>query len=225
MSIGLLGKKLGMISMYDQDNNFVPVTLVQAGPCYVLHVKTEKSDGYNAVQLGFEKKKARRVNLPELVHAQKALAVKKEDVKKQLNNKEKVKNIFGFYMVKEIRDLEIKEIKAGNEIRADIFKENDIIQVTGYSKGKGFQGVIKRYHFKGGPASHGAKFHRGLGSTGQSSQPSKVFKGKKMPGRMGGNRVTVKSLKVLKIDLENNLIYLKGAVPGSRNSYLILKRK
>jgi large subunit ribosomal protein L3 len=225
MTIGLLGKKLGMMSIYDKENNIISVTLVQIGPCYVLQIKEKDKDGYSAVQLGFDKQKARRVTLPELIHTQKAYGINKEEVKKKLNDKEKNKEIFGFRMTREIRDFNLADVKLGTELKADIFKEDDIVQVTGYSKGKGFQGVMKRYHFKGGPATHGAKFHRGLGSTGQSSQPSKVFKGKKMPGRMGHTKVTVKGLKIVKIDVENNLIYLDGCIPGSKNSYLIIKKK
>ncbi len=184
----------------------VPVTIVEAGPCLVVQRKTVKVDGYEAVQLGFVESKApRNVNKPTAGHFKKA-------------------GVPPVYRVEEFRVSSEDEAKAGDEVRVSIFEADQYVDVVGTSKGKGFQGVVKRYGFGGGPATHGSMFHRAPGSIGQSAQPSRVFKGTRLPGRMGGKRITVKHLRVVKVDEEKNLIYLRGAVPGANNSYLALRR-
>jgi large subunit ribosomal protein L3 len=188
----ILGKKIKMSQIFDEDGKVIPITLVEAGPCFVTQIKEQKKDGYNALQIGFEKKKK---------------------VKKTDKNKE-------FHYLKEIRDPEEKESKVGDKIDVSIFKEGDKVKVSGISKGKGFQGGVKRWGFHGKSATHGVKHeHRTLGSVG-STDAARVFKGKKMPGRMGYERVTKKNLKIAKIDIENNLIAIKGAVPGRPGTLL-----
>jgi large subunit ribosomal protein L3 len=200
---GILGKKLGMTQIFVGDEA-VPVTVVAAGPCLVVQRKTTETDGYEAVQVGLVEKRTPKVT--------KALAghFKRADVAP-------TRRLVEFPV--EAGD----EVKAGDEIKAGLFAEDDYVDVVGTSKGKGFQGVIKRHGFGGGRATHGSMFHRAPGSIGQSAYPSRVFPGVRLPGQTGDERVTVKNLKVVKVDEENNLIYLKGAVPGAKNSYLALK--
>ncbi len=196
----ILGKKLGMSQIFDEKGNVVPVTLIEAGPCSVLQVKTETRDGYLALQLGFVEKKKK--------------------VKKTEKGKE-------YKHLREFRCLtyDVKHYKVGQKIDASVFKEGDIVKVSGISKGKGFAGAVKRWGFHGKPASHGTKHEeRTLGSVG-SSFPQRVIKGKKMPGRMGAERVTVKNLKVVKIDAKKNLLTVKGAVPGRRGTLLEIRGK
>ncbi len=181
-----------MSQIFDEDGKVIPITLVEAGPCFITQIKEQKKDGYNALQIGFEKKKK---------------------VKKTDKNKE-------FHYLKEIRNPEEQESKVGDKIDVSIFKEGDKVKVSGISKGKGFQGGVKRWGFHGKSATHGVKHeHRTLGSVG-STDAARVFKGKKMPGRMGYERVTKKNLKIAKIDIENNLIAIKGAVPGRPGTLL-----
>jgi len=188
----ILGKKIKMSQIFDEDGKVIPITLVEAGPCFITQVKTEGKDGYKALQIGFEKKKK---------------------PKKTDKNKE-------FRYLKEIRNPEEQESKVGDKIDVSIFKEGDKVKVSGISKGKGFQGGVKRWGFHGKSATHGVKHeHRTLGSVG-STDAARVFKGKKMPGRMGYERVTKKNLKIAKIDIENNLIAIKGAVPGRPGTLL-----
>jgi large subunit ribosomal protein L3 len=192
----ILGKKIKMSQIFDKEGNCIPVTIVEAGPCYVTQLKTKEKDGYEAVQIGFEKLKERKIT------------------------KSKQKKPFRY--LKEFRD-DPKNYQLGQEINVSIFKEGDLVSVSGISKGKGFQGAVKRWGFSGRPATHGTKHEeRTLGSTGAST-PSRVIKGKKMPGRMGGERVTIKNLEIVKIEPEKNLLYIKGAVPGSRGSLLEIK--
>jgi len=187
----ILGKKIKMSQIFDEDGKVIPITLIQAGPCFITQIKQKEKDGYNALQIGFGKKKK---------------------AKKTDKNKE-------FHYLRESRD-EKQELKVGDKIDVSIFKEGDKIKVSGISKGKGFQGAVKRWGFHGKSASHGVKHeHRTLGSVG-STDAARVFKGKKMPGRMGYERVTRKNLKVVKIDIENNLIAVKGAVPGRHGTLL-----
>ena len=200
----ILGKKLEMTQIFEGDN-IIPVIIIQAGPCNVVQKKTKEKDGYNAIQIGFEEIKENKLNKPELGHFQK--------------NK-----ISPLRYLKEIKLEDISQITVGDELKVDIFKKGDLVNISGVSKGKGFQGVVKRYGFKGGPASHGAKqWHRRLGSIGASSDPSRVFKGKKMPGRMGRERVTTRNLAVVDVDTENNLLLVKGSVPGSKGSLLLIE--
>jgi large subunit ribosomal protein L3 len=199
---GLLGHKIGMTQIFDDKGLSVPVTVVQAGPCYVTQIKTAESDGYNAVQLSYQDKKEKRVNNPIKGHFAKASVTPKRYIKE-----------FDFG--------EDAELKLGDEIKADILKAGLIVQISGISKGKGFQGTMKRHKFHGGQQTHGQSDRlRAPGSLGQSSSPSRVFKGIKMSGRMGGDRITLRSAEVVKVDSENNLIFIKGALPGAKNTLL-----
>lgn len=200
---GILGKKIGMTSIFDDNGEAIPCTIIEAGPCYVTQVKTKDRDGYDAVQMGFEPVKDRRITKPLVAHL-KAAGVK------------------GLRRLKEFRTNNGKEVKPGSEIRVDIFEQGDVVDVTGRSKGRGFQGVVKRHHFGGvGMISHGQSDRvRAPGSIGSSSYPSRVFKGMKMGGRMGFRNVTVKNLTVLKVVPESNILIVKGSVPGSINGYL-----
>lgn len=192
-----------MTQVFAEDGVMIPVTVIQAGPCLVVQKKTSESDGYNAVQVGLvEKASERRLSKPMKGHFEKA----------------------GVPAMRNLVEFEYEgEANVGDRIQADIFHEGDTIDVVGRSKGKGFQGVVKRHGFSGGRATHGSMFHRAPGSIGQSAYPSRVMKGTRMPGRLGGKQVTVKNLEVTKVDAENNLIYVRGAVPGARNSLVVLK--
>jgi large subunit ribosomal protein L3 len=204
MMSGIIGKKIGMTRIFDEDGNMVPVTVVEAGPCIVTQVKTVETDGYNAVQLAFGKKK--RINKPLLGHLKKA-------------------NIDTAMRVIEFKEFDVTKVEIGQEIKVDLFKPGEKVKVSGTSKGKGFQGVVKRHGFGGGPKSHGQSDRlRAPGSIGQSSFPSRVFKGIKMAGRMGGERVTVRNLKVVKVDAEKNLLFIKGAIPGAKNSIVEIRK-
>ena len=200
---GLLGKKIGMSQMYAADGQRIPVTVLEAGPCIVLQKKTAETDGYESVQLGFGAKKAHRTNKPEMGHFKKA-----------------GKGAFAY--IREFKAAE--ECRVGDEVTCAIFKPGDRIDVTGTSKGKGFQGVMKRWGFAGGRASHGSMFKRGPGAIGQSAWPSKVFKGKKMAGQMGNARVTTQNLIVVDVRPEQNLILVRGAVPGSKNGLVVIRK-
>jgi large subunit ribosomal protein L3 len=202
---GILGKKLGMTQIYNDDGTAVPVTVVQAGPCLVVQRKTAGTDGYEAVQIGLVDDKPAKANGPRGGHFEKA----------------------GVAPMRHLAELPVAaedESKAGDQVKASVFAADDYVDVAGTSKGKGFQGVIKRHGFGGGRATHGSMFHRAPGSIGQSAFPSRVFPGTRLPGRMGGERVTVKNLRVVKVDEENNLLYLRGAVPGSNGGYLTIQR-
>ena len=202
---GILGIKIGMTQIFDEDGTVVPVTVVKAGPCTVVQRKTADVDGYEAVQLGLvEERSPRNVPKPLQGHYDKAgVAPGRRLMEFQTENDD--------------------PLQAGDQIKASIFQEDDFVDVIGTSKGKGFQGVIKRHGFSGGRATHGSMFHRAPGSIGQAAYPSRVFPGVKLPGRMGGKRVTVKNLQIVKVNEEENLIYLRGAVPGARNSYVALR--
>jgi large subunit ribosomal protein L3 len=202
----ILGKKLGMSQIFDKEGRVIPVTLIEAGPCLVVQVKTKEKDGYEAVQIGFGERKAKNIKKPQKGHLEKAK-----------NQKLKVKSI---RWLREFRTEKPEEFKLGDEIKVDVFKEGEVVKVSGISKGKGFQGVVKRHGFSGFPASHGTKHGlRAPGSIG-SAFPERVWKGKKMAGRMGGNRVTVQGLKIVQIDKEDNLLAIKGAVPGRKGMLL-----
>ena len=201
---GIIGRKLGMTQIYSEYGDALPVTLVEAGPCVVVQKKTMKNDGYIALQLGFAEKKLHRVNKPIQGHYEKHNAVP-------------------CYFLKEFRVDESDEYEEGQKINIDIFKPGDIVDVTGTSKGKGFAGVVKRWGFGGGPKSHGSNFHRAPGSMGASATPARVMKGRKLPGRMGGNRVTVQNIKVVEVKPEQNLILLKGAIPGCKKGIITIK--
>ena len=200
---GILGKKLGMTSIFDESGESIPCTVIEAGPCYVTQVKTKEHDGYDAVQLGFDQQVDRLINKPLQGHFGKA-------------------GVKGMRLIREFRDFNGVELKPGTEVRVDLFQQGDVVSVTGKSKGRGFQGVVKRHHFGGvGMTTHGqSDRQRAPGSIGSSSYPSRVFKGMRMAGRMGFSRVTVKNLMVLKVVPESNLLIVKGSVPGAINSYL-----
>lgn len=199
---GLLGHKVGMTQVFDDNGVMVPVTVVQAGPCFVTQLKNEDSDGYEAVQLGFFEQKESRATKPRKGHFEKAGVTPKR------------------YLV-EFDFENVSELKVGDEIKADLFSVGEQVRVSGISKGKGFQGTVRRYGFAGGPKTHGQSDRlRAPGSLGQGSSPSRVYKGLKMSGRMGGERKTLKSVFVVRVDAENNLLFLKGAIPGSKNTLL-----
>lgn len=200
----ILGRKLGMTQVWSEDDKLVPVTVIQAGPCVVTQVKTDKRDGYSAVQIGFGDIAESRVNKPMAGHFEKA----KVEPKRHLT---------------EVRIDADEQIKAGDVITVESFSEVKSVHVSGVSKGKGFAGVIKRHNFHGGPGGHGSHAHREPGSVGQASTPSRVFKGKKLPGHMGTDTVTVRNLDVVKIDLEQNLLLVKGAVPGAKGALLTIR--
>jgi large subunit ribosomal protein L3 len=205
--IGIIGRKVGMTRIYDEKGEASPVSVIEAGPCYVTQIKTQANDGYNSIQLGFSETRKKLVTKPLLGHLEKA----------------KVKPV---KVLKEFRDFDgLDQLALGDEIRADKFSIGDKVDVVGTSKGKGFAGVIKRHHFGGGPVTHGQSDRtRAPGSLGQSSYPSRVYKGIRMAGRMGGHPVTTKNLKILKIDLVNNLILIKGAIPGPMNGIIFIKK-
>jgi large subunit ribosomal protein L3 len=207
MSPGILGKKIGMTQVFRPDGQVVPVTLLKAGPCVVVQRKTPARDGYDAVQLGLmEYVKPRRINKPLAGHLKKA----------------------GIEGVKFLRELRLcpgdNDLKAGDRVLVDQFKPKDKVDVIGVSKGRGFAGLVKRHHFRGGEASHGSMFHRAPGSIGASSFPSRVFPGLRMAGHMGVQRVTVRNLEVIEVDVEDNLLVVKGAVPGPNGGYVVVRR-
>ncbi|HIF06321.1 MAG TPA: 50S ribosomal protein L3 [Gemmatimonadetes bacterium] len=203
---GLIGKKIGMTRIFDDAGAAVPVTVVEAGPCPVLQIKSKETDGYAAVQLGFGAQKDKRANKAEKGHAAKAGV----DVAPRL--------------IREFSVAGDDAFEVGQAVTVEVFEAGDSVKVTGTSKGKGFQGVVKRYGFAGRPASHGHPMSRTPGSIGPGTDPSRVIKGKKMPGRMGGVRATVGNLKIVRVDPERNLLFIKGGVPGSRNSYLMIQK-
>ena len=204
MAIGILGKKIGMTQTFENEGKLTPVTIIEAGPCLVLQLKVPDLDGYRAVQLGFSDKRENRTKKPLLGHFKKAGVKPKR-------------------FIKEIRISDKDNYKLGREIKVDIFKEGDFVDVSGISIGKGFQGGMKKWGWSGGPASHGSMTHRRPGSIGASAFPSRVFKGHHLPGRMGGNKRTTQKLKIVKVDLENNVLMVKGAVPGHKNSFLVIR--
>ncbi len=203
---GLIGKKVGMTSIFDENGKNIPCTVIEAGPCVVTQVRTEEVDGYNALQLGFDDKAEKRANKAEMGHIKKAGTSPKKKVV-------------------EFREFE-GEHKLGDTIGVDLFEEGEFVDVSATSKGKGFQGVVKRHGFAGvGQATHGQHNRlRAPGSIGAASYPARVFKGMKMAGRMGGGRVTVQNLRVLKVVPEKNLLVLKGCVPGHKNAYITIEK-
>ena len=204
---GILGKKVGMTQVFNQRGEAIPVTVIEAGPCFVAQVKTVERDGYTAVQLGFEETKPKRLTQPQLKHLQKS-------------------NLPPLRHLRELRvgDDEAASFQEGQMLTVGIFEEGDLVDVTGTSKGRGFAGVVKRHGFRGGPKTHGQSDRwRTPGSVGACTTPGRVFKGKRMPGRMGGERVTTQGLQVILVDPERNLLALKGAVPGSKNGVLLIR--
>ena len=202
MAKGILGKKVGMTQIFSETGSLIPVTVIEVTPNVVLQKKTVETDGYAAVQLGYADKKESRANKAETAHAAKANTAPKR-------------------FVKEIAGEEMLAFEVGQEVKGNIFTVGELVDVTGTSKGKGYAGVIKRYNFGRGPMSHGSGFHRGIGSMG-SIDPARIKPGKKMPGRMGGETTTVQNLEFVKYDAENNVILIKGNVPGAKNSFVVI---
>lgn len=200
---GILGKKLGMTQVFAENGEAIPVTVIEAGPCVVLQIKDTNSDGYTAIQLGFDDQKEHRANKPSLGHAKKAETAPKR-------------------YIREIRAVNIEDYEVGKEVKADIFAVGEKVDIVGTSKGKGFAGSIKRHNQARGPMSHGSRYHRGPGSLGPVD-PAKVFKGRPLPGRMGGERVTVQNLEIVQVDADRNLLLIKGSIPGPKNSYVTVK--
>ena len=204
MKKAIIGRKVGMTQIFDEKGNVIPVTVIEAGPCSVVQVKTEETDGYNAVQLGFGNVKERKVNKPDMGHFTK---VKVTPVKH----------------LREFRLDDVSNVKPGDEIKADIFAEGENVDIQGTTKGKGFQGVIKRHGQSRGPMGHGSMYHRRPGSMGSTSTPGRVFKGKKLPGHMGNVTVTIQNLKVVRVDMDKNVILVKGSVPGNKGAILKIR--
>lgn len=200
---GILGRKKGMTEVFTTDGRLIPVTVIEVEDNVVSQVKTKETDGYDAVQLATVEKKASRSNKPETGHLKKASTTPKR-------------------FLKELRGVEVSNYTLGDVLKADVFTEGEMVDVTGTSKGKGFQGVIKRHNQHRGPMSHGSQYHRGVGSMG-TMLPMRVLPGKKLPGHMGHERVTIQNLEVIKVDLENNVILIKGSVPGPKNSLVLVK--
>lgn len=203
MKKGLLGRKIGMTQIFDSEGNVIPVTVIEAGPCVVVQKKTLENDGYEALQLGFGEVNEKKVNKPIKGHFAKA----KLSPKKYL---------------REFKFENIDDYSVGDEIKVDIFKVGDRVDVRGISKGKGFQGVIKRHGSQRGPMSHGSMYHRRPGSMGPTTSPGRVFKGKKLPGRMGNRKVTIQNLVVVGVEPEKNLLLVKGSVPGQKGGLLYI---
>jgi len=203
----IIGRKIGMTRFFDEAGKSNSVTVIETGPCYVTQIKSKKTDGYHAVQVGFGEKKEKHITKPLKGHFAKAQVSPSE-------------------ILKEFRDLESDEpLKPGDKIKLDAFATGDIVSITGISKGKGFAGVMKRHNFSGGSTTHGQSDRwRAPGSIGQSSYPSRVFKGMKMAGQMGGKTVTVKGLQVLKVDPENNILIIKGAIPGANRGIVLIRK-
>jgi large subunit ribosomal protein L3 len=204
---GILGKKVGMTQIFDERGEVIPVTVIEAGPCFVAQIKTVERDGYSAVQLGFEETKPKHLTRPQLQH------LRKSDLPP----------------IRHLREIRLggddAQYEEGQKLTVDIFEVGEYVDVTGTSKGRGFAGVVKRYGFRGGPKTHGqSDRHRAPGSIGACTTPGRVFKGKRMPGRMGGDRVTAQGLKVMLVDPERNLLAVRGSVPGAKNGLLTIRQ-
>lgn len=203
---GIIGRKVGMTQVYAEDGQAIPVTVIEAGPCVVVQRKSKQKDGYSAVQLGFvESRKIKRVGKPMKGHFDKA-------------------GLPPCRVLREFRVDDGAEVKVGDKVSVALFAPGDNVKVAGISKGKGFQGVVKRHHFRGGAATHGSMFHRAPGSIGASAFPSRVLKGMRAAGQMGSERVTVRNLSVVRVDAEKNILVLRGSVPGSGGSYLVIAK-
>ena len=200
----IVGKKVGMTQIFDEKGSVIPVTVIEAGPCNVVQVKTVETDGYDAVQLGFGDVKEYKVNKPTMGHFKKA-------------------NVTAQKHLREFRVSDVNNYKVGDVVKVDAFSEGDTVDIQGITKGKGFQGVIKRHGQHRGPMGHGSMYHRRPGSMGACATPGRVFKGKKLPGHMGVDTVTIQNLRVVKVDLDKNVILVKGSVPGNKGSILKIK--
>ena len=204
MKKAIIGKKIGMTQIFDEKGRVIPVTAIEAGPCVIAQIKTVETDGYDAVQLGFGDVKESKLNKPEKGHFAKANVTNKKHLR-------------------ELRLDSLEGLKVGDELKADVFAAGDSVDIQGTSKGKGFQGVIKRHGQSRGPMGHGSMYHRRPGSMGPTSTPGRVFKGKKLPGHMGRETVTIQNLNVVAVDLDKNLILVKGSVPGAKGAILKIK--
>ena len=204
MKKGIIGKKIGMTQIFDENGSVIPVTVIEAGPCVISQIKTIEKDGYNSVQLAFGDIEEKKVNKPRAGHfAKSKLALKKH--------------------LREFRLEKIEGLNIGDEIKADIFTVGERVDIQGTSKAKGFQGVIKRHGFSRGPMTHGSMYHRRPGSMGATTSPGRVFKGKKLPGHTGNDTITIQNLEVIRIDMDKNVLLVKGSVPGNKNSILKIK--
>ena len=204
MNKGLIGKKIGMTQIFDEHGRVIPVTVIEAGPCVIAQVKTEETDGYTAVQLGFGDVKEKKLTKPEKGHFTKVNVTPKKHLR-------------------EFRLDSVEGLTVGQELKADVFVAGDKLDIQGTSKGKGFQGVIKRHGQSRGPMGHGSMYHRRPGSMGPTSTPGRVFKGKKLPGHMGSQTISIQNLEVVRVDLDKNVILVKGSVPGAKGAILKLK--
>lgn len=204
MEKAILGRKIGMTQLFDAEGKMVPVTVVEAGPCTVVQKKTTETDGYTAVQVGFVDKKEKKVSKPAKGHFDKA----KVSYKRYL---------------RELKLDNANDLNVGDTLKADVFAEGDKVDVSGTSKGKGFQGTVKRWGTHRGPMAHGSGYHRGPGSMGANSSPSRVFKGKRLPGQMGVEKVTIQNLDVVKVDADKNLLLIRGAIPGPKGGLVVVK--
>jgi large subunit ribosomal protein L3 len=200
---GILGRKIGMTQVFTEEGKLIPVTVIEVEPNVVTQIKTKQTDGYDAVQLGFDTKREKLSNKPEIGHAAKANTTPKR-------------------FLREIRGVDVSSYTLGQELKADTFEAGEIVDVTGISKGKGFQGVIKRYNQTRGPMGHGSQYHRGVGSMG-TMLPMRVIPGKHLPGHMGHETITIQNLEVVAIDVENNIILIKGNVPGAKKTLVMIK--
>lgn len=205
MTLGIIGKKIGMTRIFDEKGNVVPVTVVQAGPCPILQVKTEATDGYSAIQLGFGSRRATRVTKAMAGHYKKA-------------------GVESAAIVREFRTAELEGYEVGKSIDVTMFKAGDRVDLIGISKGRGFASPFKRHHLSRGPETHGSMYHRRVGSMGASSDPSHVWKGKKLAGHMGDSKVTIQNVKIFQVDEKNNLLVIHGAVPGHENQYVCVAK-
>jgi large subunit ribosomal protein L3 len=201
--ISLLGKKVGMSQIYSEKGDALPATILRVGPCYVVQKKTKEKDGYDALQIGFEQ--AENLNKPMAGHFKK-------------NNVQLCRKLM------EVQVTNQSEYNLGQELKADVFKSGDIVMVTGFTKGRGFSGGMKRWGWHSGPASHGSMSHRRIGSVGSGACPGRLWRGRTLPGQYGNEQVTIKNLKVIKVDLDNNLLFVKGAGPGSKNGLVIVRK-
>ncbi|PEZ04539.1 50S ribosomal protein L3 [Bacillus sp. AFS018417] len=203
MTKGILGKKIGMTQVFAENGELIPVTVIEATPNVVLQKKTVETDGYNAIQLGFNDKREKLANKPEQGHVAKATTAPKR-------------------FIRELRDADVEGQEVGQEVKVEVFAAGETVDVTGISKGKGFQGAIKRHGQSRGPMSHGSRYHRRPGSMGPVA-PNRVFKGKKLAGRMGGDQVTIQNLEIVQVDVERNLLLVKGNVPGAKKSLVVVR--
>lgn len=204
MAKGILGKKIGMTQIFSETGELVPVTVIEAEPNIVLQVKTIETDGYESVQLGVGEKREVLATQPEQGHVRKADTTPKR-------------------FIKEIRDAELGEVSVGDQITVELFEEGEFVDVTGVTKGKGYQGPIKRHGQSRGPETHGSRYHRRVGAMSAAEKPARVRKGKKLPGQMGGDQVTIQNLEIVRVDAERNVLLIKGNVPGAKKSYVVIK--